>query len=114
MESQASPGLDNGPEHTFYGITKEDDIRAQELYQYFKPPSSDGGELEVISSDSVLTAHAQLVSWRLDTQRAMISLIDRETQYFVAESTKTLDLKNCAIFEADGDGQWAGVSSHIP
>jgi hypothetical protein len=42
--------------------------------------------------DTVLTAHAQLVTWRLNCQRAMVSLIDRDVQYFVAESTKTLHL----------------------
>ena len=36
------------------------------------------------------------------------SLIDREKQYLVAESTKTLDLVNNDRSEEDGDGLWIG------
>jgi hypothetical protein len=38
------------------------------------------------------------------------SLIDAETQYFVAESTKTVDLVNTAQ-HAPGDDIWMGCSS---
>ncbi|KAF2085486.1 hypothetical protein K490DRAFT_46464, partial [Saccharata proteae CBS 121410] len=82
------------------------------LYQYFKPPPAN--ILEATRSnapDSVLTAHAQLVAWRLNTQRALISLIDRETQYFVAESTKTLHLVDDQRFENPSDAIWAGCTS---
>jgi hypothetical protein len=64
--------------------------RARELYKYFIPP--DAAAAEPAPADTVLTAHAQLVAWRLQCQRAMVSLIDRDTQYFVAESTKTLNV----------------------
>lgn len=94
-------------------LPSEDDVRAQELYQYFKPPnsetSSESGDIEAIWSHPVLVAHSQLVAWRMDTQRGMISLIDRDVQYFVAESTKTLDLKDPSQYENEGDAQWAGV-----
>jgi hypothetical protein len=62
------------------------------------------------SPDTCLTAFAQLVAWRLGAQRAMISLIDAETQYFVAESTRTLDLVDNTR-HAPGDDLWIGCSS---
>ena len=38
-------------------------------------------------------------------------MIDREKQYFVAESTKTLDLVNNDKSEVEGDGLWIGCST---
>lgn len=38
----------------------------------------------------------------------MVSLIDRETQYFVAESTKTLDLSDASVYDDPSDAIWAG------
>jgi hypothetical protein len=82
----------------------DDEARARELYKYFRPPV-DGSA----PPDTVLTAHAQLVAWRLDSERAMISFIDEETQYFVAESTKTLHLDNALRHDHPDDAIWAGV-----
>lgn len=39
------------------------------------------------------------------------SVIDRENQYFVAESTKTLDLVNNNKSEVEGDGLWFGCGT---
>ena len=63
--------------------------------------------------DSVLTAHVQLAAWRLDCQRAMLSLIDKETQYFIAESTKTLDIGGSGKSERDGDELWLELAVSI-
>ncbi|OAL04580.1 hypothetical protein IQ06DRAFT_98983 [Phaeosphaeriaceae sp. SRC1lsM3a] len=82
-----------------------DEIRARELYKYFRPPREDGR-----SPDPTLTAHAQLVAWRLDAERSMITLIDEEIQYFVAESTKTLDLDNAHEHDHPDDAVWAGCA----
>lgn len=38
-------------------------------------------------------------------------MIDREKQYFIAESTKTLDLVDNQKCEMDGDGLWIGCST---
>ncbi len=84
--------------------TADDRERARELYKYFRPP------VAVEPIDTVLTAHAQLASWRLNAERAMISLIDEETQYFVAESTKTVHLDDAEQFDDPEDAIWAGVS----
>ncbi|EKG12536.1 hypothetical protein MPH_10336 [Macrophomina phaseolina MS6] len=91
-----------------------DSSRARELYKYFQPPRPPYNTVSVTRSGvpcTVLTAHAQLVAWRLNAQRALVSLIDRETQYFVAESTKTLDLANSEEYEAPNDAVWAGCVS---
>lgn len=63
--------------------------------------------------DAVLTAHVQLAAWRLDCQRAMLSLIDKETQYFVAESTKTLDVAGSGKSEHEGDELWLDLAVSI-
>lgn len=83
--------------------TADDQERARELYKYFRPP------VAAEPLDTVLVAHAQLVAWRLNAERAMISLIDEETQYFVAESTKTLHLDDAGQYDDPEDAIWAGV-----
>jgi len=85
------------------GDAAGDEIRARELYKYFRPPAADGG-----SPDPILTAHAQLVAWRLNAERSMISLIDEDIQYFVAESTKTLHLDDAHKHDHPDDAIWAG------
>ncbi|KAF3035909.1 hypothetical protein E8E12_002550 [Didymella heteroderae] len=82
--------------------TGDDRERARELYKYFSPPK--GAE----PTDTVLAAHAQLAAWRLHAERAMISLIDEETQYFVAESTKTVHLDDAEKYDDPEDAIWAG------
>ncbi|KAF2461839.1 hypothetical protein BDY21DRAFT_277152, partial [Lineolata rhizophorae] len=94
-------------------LKRADEVRARELYKYFHPPEAPtvtpASKLD--TPDPVLTAHAQLVTWRLDVQRAMISVIDRDTQHIIAESTKTLSLDNSGEFEEPGDGLWTGCIS---
>lgn len=65
---------------------------------------------KVCSPDTALTAFCQLVTWRTGAQRAMISVIDSSNQYFIAESTKTLDLKD-PTRHAPGDDLWMGCST---
>lgn len=84
--------------------------RARELYKYFQPPPA-RATADAEPPDTVLTAHAQLVAWRFNAQRAMISLIDRETQYFIAESTKTLHLDDALQHDEPEDAIWAGCIS---
>lgn len=58
-------------------------------------------------SDTALTAFAQLIALRLACQRAIVSLIDHENEYFLAESTSTLS-------HTDDDGlaqnAWLSIS----
>lgn len=99
-----------GPHHPAESsAASADTARARELYKYFQPHKSTVSVGRFATPDTVLTAHAQLVAWRLNVQRALVSLIDRETQYFVAESTKTLDLADSDEFEEPDDAIWAGV-----
>jgi hypothetical protein len=81
---------------------------------------------KISSPDTSLTAFCQLVTWRTGAQRAMLrwaelqwqrrttadpdSLIDDATQYFIAESTKTVDLIDNTK-HAPGDDIWMGCST---
>lgn len=58
-------------------------------------------------SDTALTAFTQLIALRLTSQRAIVSLIDHENEYFLAESTSTLSL-----IDDDGPAQnaWLSIS----
>jgi hypothetical protein len=57
-------------------------------------------------SDTALTAFAQLIALRLKCQRAIVSLIDHENEYFLAESTSTFSL-------LDGEGPTQNASLSI-
>lgn len=79
--------------------------RARELYQYYRPPADKKGDSVFLPyADSVLQAHCQLAACRLNVQRAMICLVDKDTQFFVAEATKTLTLEDSTRSETAGDG----------
>ena len=84
--------------------------RARELYQYYRPPTLEKSEAVFLPyADTVLQAHAQLAACRLNIQRAMVGLIDKDTLYFVAEATKTLDLEDQDQFDELGDGLYYGA-----
>lgn len=55
------------------------------------------------SLDPVLTAFAQLGALRLDASRALISLVDSQSQIVLAESTKTLSLRSHLSGNAESD-----------
>lgn len=38
------------------------------------------------------------------------SVLDKKHQYFIAESTKTLDIADSKKFEGSSDGLWIGCS----
>ena len=94
--------------------SKLDSVREHELYRYFIPLEASSTSLSASaasSPDTALTALAQLCAIRLHAKRAMVSVIGRETQYFVAESTKTLDLVDNQKYEVEGDSLWFGCGS---
>ncbi|KAH7393002.1 sensor histidine kinase-like protein/response regulator [Pyrenochaeta sp. MPI-SDFR-AT-0127] len=82
--------------------------RERDLHRYYRPwldaqsliDAADGsgkgltyaGYQPQVSRDRSLTAFAQLAALRLDTRRAMVSLIDSSKQYILAEATRTLSL----------------------
>ncbi|KAE9982784.1 hypothetical protein EG328_010648 [Venturia inaequalis] len=65
-----------------------DSRRARELYKYYIPQSSAFCTTQDTLPNTVLTSHAQL--------------------YFVAESTKTLDLSDASVYDDPSDAIWAG------
>jgi signal transduction histidine kinase len=62
------------------------------------------------SYDTTLSAFAQLATLRLDTRRALISLIDRTNQYILAEATQTLSLQSDLVHN-DRDELWFGCTT---
>ncbi|KAJ6119389.1 CheY-like superfamily [Penicillium sp. IBT 18751x] len=104
---------------------RDGERRARELYHYFQPDNpallptekSNGKCIDTSlkppgksSPNLVLTALAQLAAMRLGVQRAIISLIDRETLYVVAEASKSLNLDKNDLYDDDGDGLWMGCA----
>ncbi|ESZ99161.1 M4GK, histidine kinase-group I protein [Sclerotinia borealis F-4128] len=64
------------------------------------------------SPNSTLTALMQLITWRLGAGRAMVSVVDHNAQYFLAEATKTLDLSDSSKHDP-GDDLWMGCGGTI-
>ncbi|KGO75887.1 CheY-like superfamily [Penicillium italicum] len=94
-------------------------LRARELFNYFQPDnpallptriSSFGPEIKA-SPNLVLTSLTQLAALKLGVQRAIISLIGRETLYVVAEATRSLHLGDNSVCDNDGDSLWMGCSN---
>ncbi|CAG8982727.1 hypothetical protein HYALB_00001008 [Hymenoscyphus albidus] len=89
--------------------------RALELRRFFSPsqyskPSDDLGFNESLNNDGALDAYVETVLWRLRGKHAMVSLVDRGTQYFLAGSCR-----NAAINDDDDDvvqdSKWFGCST---
>ena len=110
--STSSPSLNankmKSPTEPKPAASKLDSLREHELFRYFQPPTENVTANAASSPDTTLTALAQLCALRLNAKRAMISVLDREKQYFIAESTKTLNLLDNEKFEAEGDELWFG------
>ncbi|KAI0121972.1 hypothetical protein F4814DRAFT_407100 [Daldinia grandis] len=94
--------------------------RQRDLHKYYQPwldskklktvPANMGPDetREVqCSHDTTLTALAQLAALRLNVKRAMVSLIDANTQIILAEATQTLSLID-ERRHAPGDHIWLG------
>ncbi|KAI9052345.1 hypothetical protein LZ554_003695 [Drepanopeziza brunnea f. sp. 'monogermtubi'] len=105
-------------------------LRSREVYRYYQPKSVDGHIPEPIPvrhdqahgphflpkvtnfntqqsfSDTALTAFAQLIALRLTAQRAIVSLIDHENEYFLAESTSTLSVSD----DDSAQNAWLSIS----
>lgn len=91
-----------------YSAAFRDIHRLEDLGSNFPPR----GHVPHLSSDATLTALAQLAAIRLGAQRAMISLVDDQWQYILAEALPTTSLRP----EAPGDASsklWLG-STGIP
>lgn len=74
------------------------------------PPRANSSQHQPRSSrDKALTAFAQLGCLRLNAKRGVVTLIDSEKQYIIAEATKSLSLLDDAQ-HATGDELWFGNS----
>jgi signal transduction histidine kinase len=70
-------------------------------------PKPDNFTTQQSFSDTALTAFTQLIALRLASQRAIVSLIDHENEYFLAESTSTLSLIDD---EGPAQNAWLSIS----
>jgi signal transduction histidine kinase len=70
-------------------------------------PNADNFTTQQSFSDTALTAFTQLIALRLASQRAIVSLIDHENEYFLAESTSTLSLIDD---EGPAQNAWLSIS----
>lgn len=96
--------------------------RLREVHRYYQrppdesiPDSSTPTRANVASTpvaipDTALTAFLQLITWRLSMQRAIVSLVDKDHQFFIAESTKTGSLVDPSSYEEAGDQLWMGCT----
>lgn len=69
---------------------------------------------QISSPHTTLTALCQLTAIRLGVQRAGISLIARQAQHILAESTQTLNLRDTTKSDESGDGLWMGLTEVSP
>ncbi|KAM0291537.1 hypothetical protein ACHAO9_003662 [Fusarium lateritium] len=67
---------------------------------------NDSTEQEVASRDTVLASLAQLGLWRTGTDRALISLFDRNHQYVVAETTQRSSLEPGSMRPENDNGEF--------
>lgn len=63
---------------------EDEERRLRQVHQYLSPHNSHNEKRievnKVDSPDTALTAFTQLVAWRMDAQRAIVSLVDRHHQ----------------------------------
>lgn len=91
--------------HVYIEPDEVGEERARELALYYRSQLEAQDEAVFLPyPDTVLQAHAQLAAYRMDVQRAMIGLVDKDSSYFVAEATRTLDVRDTKLCEATGDG----------
>lgn len=96
--------------------------RLREVHRYYQrppdepfphasvPTRSNVASTPVAIPDTALTAFLQLITWRLSMQRAIVSLVDKDHQFFIAESTQTVHLVDPSSYEEAGDQIWMGCA----
>lgn len=71
------------------------------------PPVQQPDELVLGSSNHILSAFAQLAALKLNVQRVLISVSDRESQFIVAEATPTTSLDPNGAGNGDEEFLWS-------
>ncbi|KAJ5306327.1 hypothetical protein PENANT_c017G03922 [Penicillium antarcticum] len=75
-----------------------------------RPSTAIGPDALVLgTSNSTLTSFAQLAALRLNVERVLIAVTDRDRQHIIAEATKTLNLNDASVHD-DKDNIWLGAS----
>ena len=76
-----------------------------------RPSTACGPETLILgSSNNTLTSFCQLAALRLDVERAMICVFDRDTQFILAEATKSVNLNDTSVHNQN-DELWLGSSA---
>ncbi|KAJ5396804.1 hypothetical protein N7509_004917 [Penicillium cosmopolitanum] len=72
------------------------------------PSTAIGPEALVLGlSNNTLTSFAQLAALRLNVERALICVLDRDMQYILSEATKSVSLNDHSVHN-DKDAIWSG------
>lgn len=97
-------------EREFYSYYESVLAYAQTEPQYcdLNSPEAVAEHRAVASADATLTALVQLAALRIGTRRALISFLDAEYSYIIAESTRTLSLQD-GSHDPD-DALWLGFT----
>ncbi|ETN41489.1 uncharacterized protein HMPREF1541_03425 [Cyphellophora europaea CBS 101466] len=88
---------------------KREALRVREARKY-RPTQSPSGRQ---TRDVALHAMLQLIPWRLSVARALVSLIDKDLQFTIAESTKTSDIEGVRPPSDPGDELWLGCQGSL-
>jgi GAF domain-containing protein len=99
-------------------------LREREFYSYYESvlayahtepqycdlnsPEAVAEHRAIASADATLTALVQLAALRIGTRRALISFLDAEYSYIIAESTQTLSLQDGS--HGPDDALWLGFT----
>ncbi|KAI9368533.1 hypothetical protein BJX61DRAFT_546458 [Aspergillus egyptiacus] len=108
--SSSNHTCDGGPRKYAYN---REGARERETHLYlpylgFCRAEKSVGSRPTVSRDGVLTVFAQLAALRMHARRAVISLVDKASQYVVAEATPALRLRAPRGGEGS-DELWLGV-----
>ncbi|KMK60635.1 sensor histidine kinase/response regulator [Aspergillus fumigatus Z5] len=62
-------------------------------------------------NNATLTSFAQLAALRLNVERVIISVSDRDSQFILAQASQSPVGSDARAYEAEGDGIWSGCST---
>lgn len=90
-------------------VVSPNQAREHELHEYFSPKPM--ATPESTPSNTILASQTLLLTHRLKAKRAVISVIDRDTQYYIAEASEEMTLQQCTDSNFALQAIWAGQSS---
>jgi len=109
---EGSPSSENGSSTGSPDtLLANDDSTASNSSATSRPSTASGPETLILGSpNNTLTSFCQLAAWRLNVERAMICVFDRDTQFILAEATKSVNLNDTSIHN-NNDELWIGTSA---